>query len=94
MPLTRGQTVAYDASLMLFRFTMMTPDARIIECAISNAAMDLIGGSKGTFPAERQAQFLMLRDKIEPIASTIFENEESPSIRIFAKHVGRRKRRR
>ncbi len=94
MPLTRGHAVGYDASLMMFKFTMMTPDARIVECAISSAAMDCVVGSRRIRAVDREAQFLKLRDQIEHIAATIFDNEESSVVHVFAKQVERGKRRR
>jgi len=61
-----------------------------VECTISGAAMDELAGKKGTLPAEREAQFLLLRDAIERIASDNFDSETPATggvVRIFAKHV-------
>ena len=50
--------------------------------------MDSIAGVKGTFPTEREAQFLMLKDRIERIASDKFDKDNLEPVRIFAKKVG------
>jgi hypothetical protein len=44
-----------------------------VECQISCAAMDDLDGTKGTHPADRKDQFLRLREEIERIASTTFD---------------------
>jgi hypothetical protein len=52
--------------------------------------MDDLVGCKGTLPADREAQFLRLRERIEHIASTIFDEKtvlEGAMIRIFWKHI-------
>jgi hypothetical protein len=72
MPLTRGQPLGYDNERMVFKFRMLNGD-ETVECQISGAAMDDVAGGKGTLPADREAQFLRLRERIEHIASTIFE---------------------
>ena len=89
MPLTRGKIVGYDAERMAFQFTMLNKD-ETVECTISGAAMDELSGKKGTLPVEREAQFLLLRDAIERIASDNFDHDRiAPGgvVRIFAKHV-------
>ena len=89
MPLMRGRIVGYDAEPMAFQFTMLNKD-ETVECTISGAAMDELAGKKGTLPAEREAQFLLLRDAIERIASDNFDHDRiAPGgvVRIFAKHV-------
>jgi len=53
---------------MAFKFTMLNGD-EIIECQISGVAMDELAGCKGTPPADREAEFLRVRDAIESIAS-------------------------
>jgi hypothetical protein len=65
MPLVRGNVVGYDAARMTFEFTMLTPDAKMVGCTISSAALDFWAGQKGTYPAERENQFVRLRDTIE-----------------------------
>jgi hypothetical protein len=89
MPLTRGRILGYDAERMAFQFTMLSK-GETVECTISGAAMDELSGKRGTLPAEREAQFLLLREAIERIAADKF-NSETPArggvLRIFAKHV-------
>jgi Protein of unknown function (DUF1488) len=90
MPLVRGRIVGYDVNLMTFKFAMMTADATTVACQISSAAMDLLAGEKGARPAEREAQFIRLREAIERIASDIFDDESAvrgPVVQIFAKHI-------
>ena len=74
---------------MTFEFTMMDK-AKIVDCDISSTAMDELVGARGTMPAERETQFLHLRDRIERIASNLFdEGMATPSgmIRIFRHHL-------
>ena len=61
-----------------------------VECQISDAAMDELGGTKGTESMARQAQFLALRDAVEGVASDMFDRMsvvKGRIIRIFTKHV-------
>jgi len=61
-----------------------------VECQISDAAMDELGGTRGTESMARQAQFLALRDAVEGIASDMFDRMSvvrGRIIRIFTKHV-------
>ena len=91
MPLMRGRIVGYDAERMAFQFTMLNKD-ETVECTISGAAMDELAGKKGTLPAEREVQFLLLRDAIERIASDNFDSEipvKGSVVRIFAKHLSK-----
>jgi hypothetical protein len=89
MPLTRGQPIGYDSERMAFKFTMLNGD-ETVEWQISGAAMDDVAGCKGTLPADREAQFLRLRDQIEHIASTIFDEGtvlKGAVLRIFSKDI-------
>ena len=89
MPLTRGRIFGYDAERMAFLFTMVNK-GEPVDCTVSGAAMDQLSDTRGTLPAEREAQFLLLRDAIERIASDTFDSEtplEGGVVRIFAKHV-------
>ena len=92
MPLTRGRTIGYNVGRMTFAFMLIDDKAKIVDCEISSAAMDLLAGNRGTPPAEREEQFLHLRDGIERIASDLFD--EMPltggKIRIFYHHVRQR----
>jgi hypothetical protein len=68
----------------------MLNDADTVECQISDAALDELGGVKGTESIARQAQFLALRDAVEGIASEIFDKGpcvKGQIVRIFTKHV-------
>jgi hypothetical protein len=89
MPLTRDRIIGHDNERLAFRFTMLN-DGVTVECQISDAAMDELGGVKGTESIARQAQFLALRDAVEGIASDIFDRVpviKGRVIRIFTKHV-------
>jgi hypothetical protein len=91
MPLTRGRTIGYNVSRMTFEFTMMDDKAKIVDCEISSVAMDQLACTRGMPPAEREAQFLHLRDRIERIASDLFD--EMPTcgkVRVFYHHVRHR----
>jgi hypothetical protein len=92
MPLKRGSIIGYDAERMIFEFTMVKPDARVVTCHISSVAMDYLDGRRGTgtVPSEREAQFIRLRDSIEKIASDRFRAENAVQgaiVRIFEKHL-------
>jgi hypothetical protein len=92
MPLIRDKMVGHDEERLAFKFTMVSENnGATVECQISDAAMDILAGVKGTESIARQAQFLALRDAIEGVASDIFD--EAPRfkgyvVRIFTKHVG------
>ena len=87
MPLTRGEVIGYDADLMMFKF-MMRNGEQIVQCQISNAALNVLAGRGGRagLPAEFEAH----RELIEAIASEQFDqtsNMETRLVRIFAKHI-------
>lgn len=89
MPLTRDRILGHDSERLAFRFTMRS-GADIVECQISDAALDELAGSKGTESMARQALFLALRDTVEDIASDVFENAphvRGQIVRIFTKHI-------
>ena len=67
-PLTRGEVGSYDFSRMTFTFTMLD-GSRVINCAVSTAAMDDMERRGDVPPRERKAQFLRLRDRIEDCAA-------------------------
>jgi hypothetical protein len=75
MTLTTGGFQAYDYNRMVVLFTMMNDQAEI-PCAISTAAMDQLDGSSRTKPAQREQQFLRLRDRIEERAARKFVDSE------------------
>jgi len=68
MPLTRGEVGSYDFSRMTFTFTMLD-GSRVINCAVSVAAMDDMERRSDVPPREREAQFLRLRDRIDDCAA-------------------------
>ena len=89
MTLTRGRIIGHDTERLAFGFTMQN-DGETVQCQISDAAMDELAGVKGTESLARQAQFLALRDRIEQIASDMFEAAPTVKgyvIRIFTKHL-------
>ncbi len=89
MPLTWDRIIGHDNERLAFRFTMLN-DADTVECQISDAALDELGGVKGTESIARQAQFLALRDAVEGIASDMFDRVpviKGRVIRIFTKHI-------
>lgn len=55
-----GRTVRYIASRMTFEFTMIDAKAHVVGCEISSAAMDELARTRGTMPADREAQFFAL----------------------------------
>ncbi len=72
-----------------FQFTMLNK-GETVECTISGAAMDELSGKRGTLPAEREAQFLLLREAIERIASDKFDSETPVTggvVPFFAKDI-------
>jgi hypothetical protein len=75
MALTAGGFQAYDYNRMVVLFTMMNDQAEI-SCAISTDAMDQLDGSSRTTPAQREQQFLRLRDRIEQRAARKFGDSE------------------
>jgi hypothetical protein len=75
MALTQGEYGEYDFDRMVVRFTMKN-DQAIVVCAISTDAMDQLEGSSRTQPAQREQQFLRLRDRIEQRAARKFSDVE------------------
>jgi hypothetical protein len=89
MPLTRGTIIGFNASRMSYHFTM-TDGQRVIDCQISSAALDELAGQRSKPPraANRDAEFLELRDQIEELVRDRFDSEGNPKlVRIFAKHI-------
>jgi hypothetical protein len=90
MPLMRDKIIGHDLERLAFRFTMMRED-EVIQCQISDAAMDELAGTQGTESSARQAQFTSLRETIERVASDVYD--EAPRfkgyvVRIFIRHLG------
>jgi Protein of unknown function (DUF1488) len=75
MALTRGDFGEYDFNRMVVLFTMKNDQANV-TCAISTDAMDQLEGSSRTPPAQREQQFLRLRDRIEERAARKFSDVE------------------
>ena len=68
MTLLRGEVQGYDVDRMVVQFTMIN-DGRVIQCAISSAAMDAIEGVGNVNSDQRVDQFVRLRDVIEARAT-------------------------
>ena len=75
MALTHGEFQEYDFNRMVVLFTMKN-DETSVACAISTDAMDQLEGSSRTPPAQREQQFLRLRDRIEARAARKFSDVE------------------
>ena len=74
MPLIRGELQGYDVDRMVVQFTMVN-QGRVIQCAISSAAMDAIESARDVKSEQRVDQFVRLRDVIEERAERrFFEN--------------------
>jgi hypothetical protein len=91
MPLMRDRIIGHDRERLAFRFTMIRED-EVVQCQISDAAMDELAGMQGTESSARQAQFTSLRETIERIASDLYD--EAPRfkgyvVRIFIRHLAR-----
>jgi hypothetical protein len=68
MTITQGEYQSFDYDRMIVRFTLVDGDV-IVPCSISTAAMDDLERGKGTSAAQREAQFLRLRERIEAQAA-------------------------
>jgi len=75
MLLLRGEVQGYDFNRMVVEFTMLNRD-KVIQCAISTAAMDDLEGKRDVKPHERVDQFMRLREVIEEQASRKFFEEQ------------------
>jgi hypothetical protein len=75
MALTQGSFQEYDFNRMVVLFTMKN-DETSVACAISTDAMDQLEGSSRTPPAQREQQFMRLRDRIEERAARKFSDVE------------------
>lgn len=91
MPLSSYEIDGHDQERLAFRFSMLN-DAHVVQCQISDAALDELAGMTGTESSARMAQFLSLRQTIEQTASRLFDQGPFPRgsvVRIFSKHVRR-----
>jgi uncharacterized protein DUF1488 len=75
MPLQRGEVRGFNSHRMVVEFTMLNED-KMIECAISTAAMDDLEGQRGLKADQRVDQFMRLREVIEEQASRKFFDEQ------------------
>src|SRR6202171_4417737 len=75
MALTQGSFQEYDFNRMVVLFTMKNDQVNV-ACAISTDAMDQLEGSSRTPAAQREQQFLRLRDRIEARAARKFSDVE------------------
>jgi hypothetical protein len=75
MPLQRGEVQGYDFNRMVVEFTMLNQD-KVIQCAISTAAMDDLEDKRDVKPHHRVDQFMRLREVIEERASRKFFEEQ------------------
>ena len=80
MPLRQGEVQGYDFNRMVVEFTMLNQD-KVIQCAISSAAMDDLEGKRDVKPHQRVDQFMRLREVIEEQASRKFFEEQVKSDR-------------
>ena len=74
MPLGRGELQGYDFNRIVVEFTMLNRD-KVVQCAISTAAMDDLEGKRDVKPHQRVDQFMRLREAIEEQASQKFFEE-------------------
>jgi len=75
MPLQRGEVQGFDFNRMVVEFTMLNQD-KVIQCAISTAAMYDLEGKRDVQPHQRVDQFMRLREVIEERASRKFFEEQ------------------
>jgi hypothetical protein len=75
MALTQGDFKEYDFNRMVVVFTMKNDQASV-ACAISTDAMDQLEGTSRIQPAQREQQFMRLRDRIEERAARKFSDVE------------------
>ena len=77
MPLRRGEVRGFNFDRMVVEFTMLNHD-KVVQCAISTAAMDDLEGKRDVKPDQRVDQFMRLREVIEEQASRKFFEELQP----------------
>jgi len=74
MPLRQGEVHGYDFNRMVVGFTMLNQD-KVVQCAISTAAMDDLEGNRNVKAHQRVEQFMRLREVIEEQASRKFDEQ-------------------
>ena len=77
MPLTSHEIEGHDRQRLAFRFSMLNEE-HVVQCQISDAALDELAGMTGTESRARMAQFLSLRQTIEQTASRLFDQGTVP----------------
>jgi hypothetical protein len=75
MPLQRGEVLGFNFNRMVVEFTMLNQD-KVVQCAISAAAMDDLEDKRDVRPHQRVDQFMRLREVIEEQASRKFFDEQ------------------
>ena len=75
MPLRRSEVRGFNFNRMVVEFTMLNQD-KVIQCAISTAAMDDLEDKRDVKPDQRVDQFIRLREVIEAQASRKFFDEK------------------
>jgi len=74
MPLRQGEVHGHDFNRMVVGFTMLNQD-KVVQCAISTAAMDDLEGNRNVKAHQRVEQFMRLREVIEEQASRKFDEQ-------------------
>ena len=76
MPLQRGEVRGFNFDRMVVEFTMLNHD-KVVQCAISTAAMDDLEGKRDVKSHQHRVdQFMRLREVIEEQASRKFFEEQ------------------
>lgn len=75
MTLTSGRFVGHEQDRGIVQFSMQD-GAREIPCAISTSAMDDLERGPRARPAEREEQFMRLRERIEACAGRKYQATE------------------
>jgi hypothetical protein len=75
MLLRRDAVRGFNFDRMVVEFTMLNRE-KVIQCAISTAAMDDLEGKPDVKPHQRVNQFMRLREVIEEQASRKFFEEQ------------------
>lgn len=66
--ITQGTCEGYDYDRMIVRFTLLDDDV-VVPCSVSTAAMDDLENGRSASNAQREAQFMRLRTRIEAQAA-------------------------
>src|SRR3974377_1392230 len=74
MPLRGGEVRGFYFNRMVVEFTMLNQD-KVIQCAISTAAMDDLEGKRDVKPHQRVDKFMRLREVIDEKARDKFFEE-------------------